>query len=876
MPTASRPTPPPTPDRQLHPMTNANANAAPADDLAAPAGRTPAPRFSGRHTGWVALAAALVAAPAAAADPAGTLLQKYCVDCHGPSVQQGKFRADTLPVKPTTPDAARAWGRVVARLEAGTMPPPSAERPPAAEVAPALAAVKAELAAGAKEYRPAGRARVRRLNRLEYENTVHDLLGVRTPLRDLLPADDTADGFDTSAQSLTVSPVHIQRYLAAAEAALADAAVRGPRPEVATKRFTYEHEKEKYFTTHGSNQPMIRLRNGGEVHFFSEPHIEVPALLHQFAELTRAAPGRYKVRVSAYTVDAKGKSLAYSVQTTHSRELLGHFDAPPDKPGVVEVEHHFGRGDSVIVAPYRLIEARRERGFSQYPPKPWKEPEGLGLAIQWVEVEGPLTDTWPPVAHAHLYGDVPLKPFKDLPKDAVTPGPLQAIRGTPQLTPAPADAAAAAKAALRGFLARAFRRPVTDDDVAPYLGLVAQRLANNDCFEAAMHPALVAALCSPDFLFRAEQPGPLTDHALAARLSYLLWRTAPDDALRAAADRGDLRKPDVLRRETDRLLASPRAAAFVEDFLDQWLHLRDLDATMPDKQLFPEYYERWFDGKTDSLLRASIAAETRMYFADALAADAGVRLLVDSDYTFLNSRLAELYGLPPVPGVGLRKVKLPAGSVRGGMLTHASVLKVTANGATTSPVVRGSWVLDAIVGRPPAPPPPNAGTIEPDTRGATTVREQLVKHQASKSCAACHRQIDPPGFALEAFDPIGRFREAYRVAPAGKEAGKEVVQITNDGSHVKLRLGPRVDAAGVLPDGREFKGPAEFKAMLAKEPGVVARAFVTKLATFATGHPIEPADLQAVDRVVEAARSRDYGVCTLVHEFVQSELFRTK
>ncbi|VTT98475.1 Uncharacterized protein OS=Chthoniobacter flavus Ellin428 GN=CfE428DRAFT_6462 PE=4 SV=1: PSD3: PSD5: PSD4: PSCyt3: PSD2 [Gemmataceae bacterium] len=824
------------------------------------------------RTAVITLYALWFAGAAAAAGPAKPLLEKHCGDCHSGNAPQGKFRIDTLPAAPDTLEGAKRWGRVVARLDAGTMPPSGSERPPAADVAAVLTWAKTELASAAKAYRPNGRARLRRLNRLEYENTVHDLLGVRTPLRDLLPADDTADGFDTAAQALTISPVHISRYMDAASAALRDAAVRGPKPESVTTRFSYDHEKEKYFMTHGNNQPVIRPRNGGEVHFFSEPHIEVPARLNQFAERTRTSPGRYKVRVSAYTQDAKGESLAYLVRTTQSRELLGYFDAPPDKPGVVEVEHWFGPNDTVVVAPYRLNDARRARKFSQYPPKPWREPDGLALAIQWVEVEGPLNEAWPPVGHGRLYGDSPLKPFKELPKDVVTPGPLQALRNTDKLTPVPADAAATAKAAVRDFLARAFRRPVTDDDAAPYLALVTERLAKNECFESAMRAAHVAALCSPDFLFLVEEPGPLTDHALAARLAYFLWRTAPDDALRAAADRGELRRPEVLRRETDRMLASPRSAAFVNDFLDQWLHLRDIDATMPDKLLFPEYYEEQFSSKIDGLLRESLLAETRMGFADLLKTDGGVRHLVDSDHTFLNNRLAEFYGLPAVAGVGMRKTKLPAGSVRGGVLTQGSVLKVTANGANTSPVVRGAWVLDAVLGRPPAPPPPNVGAIEPDTRGATTIREQLAKHQSTKSCAACHAHIDPPGFALEAFDPIGQYRENYR----STEKGDVLNGVAVGGVNVKYRKGPKVDPSGTLPDGREFTGPAAFKAMLVKEPETVARCLVSKLATFATGHAIEPADLSAVDGIVAAAKPRGYGVRTLVHELVQSDLFRNK
>lgn len=815
------------------------------------------------------------ASTATAGDSAKPLLVKHCGSCHGDTVQQGKFRVDTLP-DPTTADAAKAWGRVFARLDAGTMPPPGADKPSAEDTSKILNLTKTALAEGGKAYRAAGRSKLRRLNRLEYENTIHDLLGVRTPLKNLLPDDDTADGFDTAAQALSISPVHIQRYLDAATAALKDAAVRGGKPEAATQRFSYDHPKEKGFTGHNCNSHMIRPRNNGELIFFAEPHIEVPAVMRQFSELTSKSPSRYKVRVSAYTHDANGKSLAFALKTTHSKELLGYFDAPPDKPGVIEIDRYFGPGDTVIVAPYKLNFARGVLKLKSLPacsgvPKPENEPTGLGLAIQWIEVEGPLTDVWPPVGHTRLFGDTPLKPFKELPKETLAPGSLSALRNTDKLTPIPSgDLVAAAKPLLRDFLARAFRRPVTDDEVAPYFAIVTRKLAEKECFESAMRAAHTAALCSPDFLFLVEEPGPLNDHALAARLSYFLWRTHPDDALRATADKGELRKPDVLRRETDRLLASPKANAFVNDFVGQWLHLRDIDATMPDKLLFPEYYELVFDSKVDGLLRASLLAETRLYFADLLKTDGSVRLLIDSKHTFLNNRLAEFYGLPAVPGVALRKTELPADTVRGGVLTHGSILKVTANGANTSPVVRGAWVLDAIVGRPPAPPPPNVGSIEPDTRGATTIREQLAKHQSNKSCAACHRQIDPPGFALEAFDPIGQFRTFYRTT----EKGEVLKGVTVDGHGVKYKKGPPVDATGGMLDGTKFGGPKDFKALLAKQPEAVARCVASKLATYSTGHATEPADLLALDAIV--AKSKDFGLRSIVHELIQSELFRTK
>jgi len=829
---------------------------------------------------WVLLAPlqSLCAPAPEAGSQVHSFLEQRCYDCHDADTQKGKFRMDNL-AELAPSEAAKSWGRILARVEAGEMPPPKKTRPPQAQVDEVLSRIKVMLADEAKSRRGEGRTSIRRLNRLEYENTLHDMLGIETPLRDLLPEDDVADGFDTAAKALSISPVHIQRYMEAAETALNAAVIRGPKPEVVKQRISFADEKEQKGPplTHPNNSPIIRVREG-KLLFFAEPHIEVPIRALQFADITKANPGGYRVRVSGFTHDAQGASLAYVVKTTRSKKLLGYFDAPAHKPAVAEMEHFFGPGDTVIVAPYRLNEMRGSlRKLSMYPPKPWKEPEGLALGIEWIDVEGPINAIWPPVGHQRLFGDTALKPFKELPKGTLTPGVLQQLRYSDKLTPAPEDAPAVAKKLLASFLPRAFRRPVTDAEIAPYLAIVTQHLEQKECFESAMIEAYQTALCSPDFLFLIEEPGPLSNHALASRLSYFLWRSAPDDSLRAVADKGDLRKPAVLRRETERLLNSPHSQAFITDFLDHWLHLRDLDATMPDRELFPEFYESVVAAKVDGLLRDSIAAETRMYFADLLKNDGSITKLIVSDFTYLNNRLAEFYGLPVVDGVAMRRTSLPAGCVRGGVLTQASVLKVTANGSRTSPVLRGAWVLDNIIGRPPPPPPPNVGAIEPDTRGATTIREQLLKHQSTETCASCHRQIDPPGFALEAFDPIGQSREFYRVTELG-----EVLKDTKFyGGHssprpVKYRKGTSVDASGKLTDDSAFSGPTEFKQLALKQTDAVARCIASKLITYSTGYHTEPGDILALEGIVAEAKKKNLGLRTLLHAVIQSELFLNK
>ena len=315
-----------------------------------------------------------------------------------------------------------------------------------------------------------------------------------------------------------------------------------------------------------------------------------------------------------------------------------------------------------------------------------------------------------------------------------------------------------ARRLLAAFLPRAFRRPVGPEEVEPYARLLDTRLAAGDCFEDAMRRSVVAILTSPEFLFHS--PDTASDPwSRACRLSYWLWNAPPDETLVATAISGGLNHPQRLRAEVDRLLDSPKSGQFIDDFADQWLELRRIDETIPDRDLYPEY---------SHLLHEGMVAETRAFVRELIAENLPISTLVSADFAFLTQRLAEHYSIADVEGTEVRRVSLPAGSHRGGLLTQAAILKLTANGTTTSPVKRGKWVIDRLLNAPPAPPPPTVAAIEPDTRGSTTIREQLARHQASASCAACHAQIDPAGFALEAFDPVGGFRTRYRACPVGR------------------------------------------------------------------------------------------------------------
>jgi len=834
-----------------------------------------------------------------------SFLTKHCADCHNKDLSEGGFQLDRLSSDLKDAKNQKYWGRVLARVQSGEMPPRThSDRPKDAEVFSALAGLKVAFHQNAAtRHGETGRGRVRRLNRLEYENTIHDLLGIDTPLRDLLPEDDLRDGFTNQSAALSISPVHIQQYMAAADRALAAATVRQAKPETRTHRFSYTSDLEKSFHGHPHNKLQCNLR-GEDLHFFLDTHIEVPAYLRQFESLTMENPGKYRVRITTEARDtSNGEDLIFSVWLAAGgkrRELLGHFDALHRKETVVEITRPFQSGETLIVAPYRMAKVRIDSGYSVYlPDKQEKIPKGWhfinnpnppiptvgpAIVVKPLEITGPLVETWPPPGHSLLYGDkTQMVPAAEVAKSSRVPESiLRPVRGyrplkdpvTIRLSNEQLDSSI--RESLSRFISLAFRRPATGGEVDLYQAMVRDRLSKGECLEVAFNAAHRAILCSPDFLFLVEHGPNLNSHELASRLSYFLWRTAPDAELRKLADSGELTKPQMLRKESSRLIKSPRFEVFIRDYLSQWLNLREMDATTPDRDLFPEYFEAIHDGRQDILLHDSLVGETRAYFRDLLQNDLGVATMVSARHIFLNQRLAEHYELPMVKGAGLRKVELPADSVRGGLLTQASILKVTANGANTSPVLRGSWLLERIVGTPAPPPPPDAGGIEPDTRGSTTIREQLAKHQAVKSCAGCHQKIDPPGYVLESFDPIGRFRDYYRTTEKGEKLNNAKVFYGGNYGGAKYLKGPPVDTKSQLPDGQEIADIRAYKAALAARPELLARCFVKKVATFATGASVELEDELVVDKILEKSKSSAYGLQTILHEVIQSELFTRK
>ncbi len=568
---------------------------------------------------------------------------------------------------------------------------------------------------------------------------------------------------------------------------------------------------------------------------------------------------------------------------------IGAMDFKPE-PTVGEIEAMLAGGESVRTDAMRFFRTRVNGTDEQYV-NPLATVEGMpGYAVQWLEVEGPLPDESITSGYKLLFGDLPMKRVESGQPGVLLEGLGQpgggrggfggfGGRGGPggrggrggggggiAVEVATENPHQDAERLLREFMARAYRRPVREVDVNRFYGLFEREFDLGAGFARALLTAYSGVLASPAFVFIDEKPGRLDDVALATRLSLFLWNSTPDGALRARAERGELRDPAVLRAETERLLNDPRAGRFVEAFTDYWLDLRKIDDTSPSSTIYNDY-------DMDDPLKLAALDETRLFFAELVRRDLPARNLVDSDFTFLNGRLASHYGIAGVEGAHMRRVALPPGSDRGGLMTMASVLKVTANGTTTSPVIRGHWITEHILGVEIPPPPPSVKAVEPDIRGATTIRQQLEKHRADVSCASCHSKMDPPGFALENYDVMGGHRDRYR---AVAENVPPVRGSGMNGQAFAFHFGPPVDAAGELPDGRAYRDVKEFKALILRDDVPVARNLARQLVVFATGAPVSFADRATIEQILARTSAGHYGVRSIIHEIVQSDLFQTK
>ncbi len=726
------------------------------------------------------------------------------------------------------------WLSILEQLNEGTMPPKDESRPAKKEMDAVIAWIRQNVEQAEKSKRESeGRVVMRRLNRSEYANTIRDLLGVEVDLADLLPLDTSTNGFDNNAELLHTSSFLMRNYLEAADRVLDEAIANKPKPWILKKRFDIKEEK-----TVKASGSVYRHIDDGVAIFAAWESANIRVTMWNFRSHVR---GKYRFRISGYGFQSEGKPVTFRVTAGTLKEvteehLVDYYSVPANEPTVIEFVEQ--------LEPESRIRILAE-GLPALPPAVEKvgadKYTGPGLVIQWVDVEGPLLDSWPPPGHRSLFGD--------LPQVRVGPDRFEVV------SEQPIDDASRI---LRNFARRAFRREVSDEDIRPFLARVKTKLEQGDSFEQAMRVGLKGILVSPHFLFLRERGSKLNDFEIASRLSYFLWSSMPDEELFQLAAKKQLHDPVVLREQVERLLKDSKAKAFTNNFTGQWLSLRAIDATLPDGTLYPEY---------DDILKTSMLKETQMFFDDILHHDLPITNFINSNFTYLNARLAKHYGIPGVEGMEMRKVNLPADSHRGGLLTMGSVLKVTANGTTTSPIVRGAWILERILGTPPPKPPENIEAIEPDIRGATTIREQLAKHRTVESCASCHRKIDPPGFALESFDVIGGWREHYRATGEPRQV---------NGRRVRFWDGPAVDSSDVLIDGRSFRNIDEYKSILLEDKEQIARNLAEKLLAYATGSTPSISDKPEIEAIIRRVRDANYGFKSMIHEIVQSQLFQTK
>lgn len=839
----------------------------------------PAPLTAAGQTGLAAIAASLA---------------DRCVDCHGGSDPEGGLDLTRLAEPRRQPAEAdlTTWIRIHDRVADGEMPPEGGL--PEAEKDRFLEALHDPLVQlDRRIVLRDGRAVRRRMNRFEYENRMRELLGAPwLQLASILPEDGELHRFNKLGEALDVSHVNLARYMQAADHALRAVIAREvARPASPTVRY-YAREQGSFnrrvhytvfnrsperatfpllgyqadlkvlqnadqpFTV-GEHDPEKRKQEAFGVVASSYEPIEI-----RFSEFTAPRSGRYKLRFKGYTfwaavldqrryrADREKTSpgrrsepvVIYSQAPPRQLRRLGEFDFQIE-PSVQEIDVWLLEGESIQPDPVRLFRSR---------PPNWRNPlaskEGMpGVAFNWMEVEGPIFDTWPSAGHRLLFDDLPLR--RDGQRVVVeSEQPQQAVRRL-----------------MARFIEAAYHKPATEDDIERFSAVVDVALRADVTLTDAMLAGYTAVLCSPGFICLDERPGPLDDTALALRLSLFLWNSSPDAELRQLASSGQLTGREVLAAQVQRMLHDERSRQFVDAFLAYWLDLRKINDTSPDELLYPDYY------LDDSLVDAALA-ETQLFFAELLRGNLPAGNLIDSDFTFANERLARHYGLPAFEGARLRRVPLPGDSVRGGLLTQASVLKVTANGTTTSPVVRGAWVNERILGVRIPPPPASVPAIEPDTRGATTIREQLKLHRADESCNVCHRTIDPAGFALESFDVAGGYREAYR----SFQEGEPVEGYGKNGQPFTFVNGPKVDPSGELLDGRSFSDIKQLKRLLLADERSIARNLVRQLLTYATGAAPRFSDRAEIEAILDRTAEEGYPVQTLVSEVATSRMFLNK
>jgi hypothetical protein len=773
-----------------------------------------------RTLGFAALAVGVVGSflflntesqPIAAQQPAATpapdefakkvvpFLEKYCNGCHNANDNSGGITLDVFESAAHAKKDRRTWESVERVLADGAMPPKKKKQPTTDERGEVVGVIGNLLKVNCVGPKDPGRVTMRRLNRAEYNNTIRDLCGVADfqPADDF-PSDDVGYGFDNIGDVLSVQPILIEKYLAAADKVLEKALP----PVVPIQQSKNSLRPQNLLVNPRSAK--FRENNKDVIIFSSEGSAFVE-------KLNFPVDAEYTFRVRAWASKV-GDDPARMVVRVDGKDLKT-FDvtAAEGKAAVSEVTVKITAGEKRVAAVFL---------------NPYQDPKSKAfrnLGVEVLEVEGPKGQFEQPL-----------------------PPSVKKVLFVRPKTKAADEAKKVAEQVLTQFASRAFRRPAKADEVQRLLKLYDKAAANNEPFEEAIRLPLKAVLVSPHFLFRVEedpkqpeQSRVIGEYELATRLSYFLWSSMPDEELIALAAKGELRKPGVLKAQIARMLKDEKARSLTADFAGQWLMLRNVWGLTPDTGVFPKW---------DDKLKASMVKETELYFDHIVKNDRKVTEFLDSDYTFLNERLATHYGIKSVFGERFREVKLPDNR-RGGVLTHASVLTVTSNPTRTSPVKRGKWVLENLLASPPPPPPPNVPELE-KTELKGTLRQQMEQHRVNPACASCHEKMDAIGFGLENFDGIGAWR--------------------TDENKTKI------DATGLLPGGGKFDGPGELRKILLGKSDQFRRCLAEKLTTFALGRGLEYYDKCVLDELVVKLKAGDDRFSALVLAIVESEPFQQR
>ena len=771
------------------------------------------------------------------------LLNRYCVTCHNEKLQTAGLTLDQLDLEDLGAEA-KTWEKVVKKLRASQMPPSGAPRPTDPVLASLVDYLETGLDQSAATNLNPGRTILHRLNRIEYATAVRDLLGLgpgAIDIQALLPVDDSGYGFDNIGDVLTVSPLLMEGYLSAARK-ISRLAVGNRNAQAVSE--TYESPKYELQNGRMSEDLPFGSRGGTSIeHFFPlDGEYTIKIRLQRNADyyvLGLAARRQIEVRLDGERI---GKFTFGG-----SGEEDGAFGATS-----------FGTSEGIEDADFE-VRANVKAGMRMLGvtfPNVTLEPEGV--------YQPPVTD----YGYAMDYGNPDVEPAVG---SVTIAGPYNAkglgetvsrkriftCRPTTAVPSSNTDAERHCAAHILSTLARrAYRRPVTAEDTAALMEIynTGRSMVGNDVgsFEEGIQTAIQRILVDPEFLFRIERdPSGLpsgtayrvNDIELASRLSFFLWSSIPDEELLAVAERGRLQDPAVLDGQVRRMLADPRSAAIVENFAGQWLYLRNVKLVWPNPDFFPDFSPN---------LRHAFEAESKLFFKSMLREDRSVLDLLLADYTYLNEPLARHYGIPNIYGNHFRRVSL-ADENRHGLLGQGSILTVTSYATRTSPVLRGKWVLEQLMGTPPPPPPPDVPSLEEkneENGRSLTMREQMERHRVNPACATCHKIMDPLGFALDNFDATGRWREMEGNTP--------------------------IDSSGVLPDGTEFHGPVELRNHLLKRPEQIVHTVTEKLLTYALGRGTEYYDVPAIRKIIRDSRPTDYRWSSLILGIVDSPPFRMR